>query len=444
MSPSPRPTSPQLRILPQLLAKYSSPAAESLQKKYFLTNTVLGSGKFGQVKLGTCRRTQKKVAVKVISKHLLKQRMLRTLHREVQILTELTDSGSTDIVGLLDYYDDPDELYLVMELATSVDLFERIIQRGRYSESQARCAFHSMVRSVAHIHSHGICHRDIKPENFMCMLGSEDVKLIDFGLSKKFGQGFAGGSRGLHRMSSRVGTPYYIAPEVVGGQNYDAAVDMWSLGVVFYIMLSGFPPFNGSTDQEIFKNVRRAKVDFSDPVFDAVSTDAKNLIIVLLTVDPSKRPTARQALQSPFFNGLGAETEAKVTSKVNTVSVAVESSSSSSSSSVDTPVPNVDSSGDPASCDFDAASTSTGISINEEVFQLDLSVATVQRPSETRHSKLRSKSRSIRGRVHQIGALLWEVMEQAHSTQFGQLLARPIISKATAAAPPSHSYAAAV
>lgn len=141
-----------------------------------------------------------------------------------------------------------------MELSEGGELFEKIVEMHKFSEKQAAILMRKILSSVKHLHEHGICHRDLKPENFLFTDNTEDaeIKLIDFGLSKRFGA--IQESHPDEKMHTIVGTPYYVAPEVLKG-NYDFACDVWSLGVILYIMLCGYPPFEGDNNKEIFKRV---------------------------------------------------------------------------------------------------------------------------------------------------------------------------------------------
>jgi len=151
------------------------------------------------------------------------------------------------------------------------------------------------------MHEKGICHRDIKPENFMFSDKSEDseLKLIDFGLSKRFGAN-EGGAPGGDFMHSIVGTPYYVAPEVLEG-NYGFECDVWSLGIILYILLCGYPPFEGDNNKEIFKRVMTQKVEFDPAEWSEISQEAKDLIKLMLVRDPAKRITLPAVRENAWF-----------------------------------------------------------------------------------------------------------------------------------------------
>lgn len=202
-------------------------------------------------------------------------------------------------------------LHLVTELCTGGELFDRIIARGHYSEADAAVLVRKICDAVKHCHDRDICHRDLKPENFLFETRAEDaeLKVIDFGLSR-MDDGLSAGV-----MTTRVGTPYYIAPEVLG-RHYDKSCDLWSIGVITYILLCGYPPFYGDTDPEIFASVRAGRYDFDSPEWTNVSNEAKDLITRLLLLDPSKRLTADEALRHPWLSGFAPSTEITLNSNI--------------------------------------------------------------------------------------------------------------------------------
>eukprot|EP01126_Amoeba_proteus_P022430 TRINITY_DN2266_c0_g1_i4.p1 TRINITY_DN2266_c0_g1~~TRINITY_DN2266_c0_g1_i4.p1 ORF type:complete len:174 (-),score=40.46 TRINITY_DN2266_c0_g1_i4:172-693(-) len=144
------------------------------------------------------------------------------------------------------------------------------------------------------MHSKGIAHRDLKPENLLCS-GPQNgiIKVTDFGLSKGYGGGSA--------LNTSCGTPDYVAPEVLMGASYDNSVDIWSIGVITYILLCGFPPFYGKTDQQVFDKILRVDYDFPSPDWDEISAEAKQLIKAILIKDVDSRPTADDCLKSPWI-----------------------------------------------------------------------------------------------------------------------------------------------
>ncbi|TMW66403.1 hypothetical protein Poli38472_004168 [Pythium oligandrum] len=265
---------------------------------YDIEQKELGHGHYGTVRVGISKQTGKKVAIKTIPK--AKVSRPETMRREINILRTL---DHPNIIKLFDVFEGQRHLHLVTELCTGGELFDRIIARGHYSENDAAILVRKIVDAVKHCHDRDICHRDLKPENFLFETPAEDaeLKVIDFGLSR-MDDGLSAGV-----MTTRVGTPYYIAPEVLG-RHYDKSCDLWSIGVITYILLCGYPPFYGDTDPEIFASVRAGRYDFDSPEWADVSAEAKDLISKLLLVDASKRLTSEQVLKHPWLTGSAPDT----------------------------------------------------------------------------------------------------------------------------------------
>jgi serine/threonine protein kinase len=190
----------------------------------------------------------------------------------------------------------PENVYLVMELCSGGELFDRLARKKRYGETDAAKAIREMLNAVNYCHGHGIVHRDLKLENFVYADASETsrLKLIDFGLSKIY-------QDGSPAMNAQIGTVYYIAPEVVTRKGYNEKCDLWSLGVVTYMLLGGSPPFNGKKDDEILENISKGKFSFPEERFKDVSSHAKEFIEHLLVLDPQARVSANEALQHPWL-----------------------------------------------------------------------------------------------------------------------------------------------
>ncbi|CAM9837827.1 unnamed protein product, partial [Pylaiella littoralis] len=266
-----------------------------VNSKYIIGNKVIGSGHYGVVRTCTSRATGEVFAIKTIKKSKVPRLVL--LKREIDILRTV---DHPTLIRLEDIYEDDVNLHLVTELCTGGELFDRIIAKtesaeGHYSERDAANIVHKILGAIEYCHNeHNICHRDLKPENFLFKTKDDqaDLKIIDFGLSR-----FEDGSEA---MTTRVGTPYYIAPEVLS-RKYDKACDLWSIGIITYILLCGYPPFVGNSDADIFNAVQRADYRFLSPEWDEVSDEAKNLIRRLVVKDPTARLTASQALVHPWF-----------------------------------------------------------------------------------------------------------------------------------------------
>lgn len=276
--------------------KKSSETSGDVREKYRVDHSELGHGHYGVVRKCQNRQTKEYFAVKTIKK--AKVGRLETLKREIEILKTM---DHPNIIQLVDVFEDEKYLHLVTELCTGGELFDRIIEKtksaeGHYSEADAATIIKSCLNAIEYCHTvHNICHRDLKPENFLFQTPAPDaqLKIIDFGLSRYDDE--------VEHMSTKVGTPYYIAPEVLS-RKYDKECDLWSIGVVCYVLLCGYPPFYGDTDAEIFSSVKKGEFDFPSPDWDDISSQAKHFIRSLLKTDVKQRPTAREALEHPWFS----------------------------------------------------------------------------------------------------------------------------------------------
>lgn len=199
-----------------------------------------------------------------------------------------------NIIRLFDTFEDAQNIYLVMELCTGGELFDRIIEVGSFTEKQAAVLMQQIVRAIYFVHQSGICHRDLKPENFLLSrkgrLEDSPLKIIDFGLSCKVEPG--------QMLTEQVGTPYYISPQVLAGE-YDHLCDLWSIGVIMYVLLCGYPPFSGEPD-EVLSKVAVGKYSFGSE-WTGVSEDAKELVQKLLQLNPRDRYTAEEALNHEWI-----------------------------------------------------------------------------------------------------------------------------------------------
>ncbi|TKY64129.1 CDPK-related kinase 3 [Spatholobus suberectus] len=257
----------------------------------------VGRGHFGH----TCYAKGKKgelkdqpVAVKIISKAKMTTAIaIEDVRREVKILKAL--SGHKHLVKFHDAFEDANNVYIVMELCEGGELLDRILSRGgKYSEENAKVIVLQILSVVAFCHLQGVVHRDLKPENFLFTSRSEDadMKLIDFGLSDFI--------RPDGRLNDIVGSAYYVAPEVLH-RSYSLEADIWSIGVITYILLCGSRPFWARTESGIFRAVLRADPNFDDIPWPSASAEAKDFVKRLLNKDYRKRMTAVQALTHPWL-----------------------------------------------------------------------------------------------------------------------------------------------
>eukprot|EP00620_Florenciella_sp_RCC1587_P003895 CAMPEP_0182600334 /NCGR_PEP_ID=MMETSP1324-20130603/90933_1 /TAXON_ID=236786 /ORGANISM="Florenciella sp., Strain RCC1587" /LENGTH=356 /DNA_ID=CAMNT_0024818241 /DNA_START=140 /DNA_END=1210 /DNA_ORIENTATION=- len=254
-------------------------------EKFYKFGKTLGQGSFATVKMATDRNDPSvgKLAVKIIVKTALSQEDEEALQTEVTILEQL---DHLNIVKLRQTFDCPARFYMVMELCTGGELFDRIVKKSTYTEDEARKCIIQLSDALEYCHSRGIVHRDIKPENLLYSKSEPDetIKLADFGLAHLLKKDEV--------LKTACGTPGYVAPEVLTGQGYGSEVDMWSIGVVVYILLCGYPPFYDDSTAILFNMIKKGQYDFNPQYWDAVSDDAKDLITKLLCVDPSQRLTA--------------------------------------------------------------------------------------------------------------------------------------------------------
>lgn len=272
----------------------------SIEEDYIIGDK-LGEGNFSTVFACENRETGEKCAVKVINKANLDVNV-ESLHQEVAILKQV---DHPNIVGLLDIYETSRKVYLVMELMTGGELFDRIVERypNGYSEAMASALIKKVVSALQYLHRKGIVHRDLKPENLLYESEAEDaeIKITDFGLAKL--------QRKDAMLKTACGTPNYVAPEVILGEPYGERVDLWSVGVILYILLCGFPPFYHQDTNQLFEQIVAGKYKFPSPYWDNVSSSAKDLIQRLLRVQPRDRYTADQCLAHPWIKGTTAKEE---------------------------------------------------------------------------------------------------------------------------------------
>ncbi|KAK3023962.1 hypothetical protein RJ639_042852 [Escallonia herrerae] len=264
--------------------------------KYELGEEV-GRGHFGY----TCKAKFKKgelkgqeVAVKVIPKAKMTTAIaVEDVRREVKILRALT--GHSNLVQFYDAYEDHENVYVVMELCEGGELLDRILSRGgKYMEADAKVVMRQILNIVAFCHLQGVVHRDLKPENFLFTSKDENsqLKAIDFGLSDFV--------KPDERLNDIVGSAYYVAPEVLH-RSYSTEADVWSVGVIAYILLCGSRPFWARTESGIFRAVLKADPSFEEPPWPSMSSEAKDFVKRLLNKDPRKRMTASQALGHPWI-----------------------------------------------------------------------------------------------------------------------------------------------
>ncbi|KAG8468777.1 hypothetical protein KFE25_007295 [Diacronema lutheri] len=305
----------------------------TLEEHYELLE-VLGRGSFSVVHRARHRQTGEVFACKVIDKWSIHNR--QRLANEIEVLQRVSHPS---VIRLHDIFETDRVLALVTDIAAGGELFDKIVDKGHYSEKEASEVVRCLLSAIGHLHSHGIVHRDIKPENILLARpGSDvDVKLSDFGLAKIFSgdeagtpgalgasaddgalgaaagscggnaAAFGGGAYGRARAFTVCGTDYYVAPEVLRQAGYTHACDLWSLGVVLYILLSGCPPFYEGNEEGISvqRKIVSGSYSFPDRYWSEVSAEAKDLVSRLLQVDPAQRYTVQQSLAHPWVTRQG-------------------------------------------------------------------------------------------------------------------------------------------
>jgi calcium/calmodulin-dependent protein kinase I len=234
-------------------------------------------------------------AVKVIVRAGLEPKDDEAVLNEVAVMQSL--SGNKYVVQLLDFYEEPDCFYLVMEFCAGGDVFDRMVQLTTYTENDARAFSLTLLKSIASIHKIGLVHRDIKPQNLLLLSSSDNaaIRLADFGFAQRV--------HTPESLTSRFGTPAYVAPEILKNVPHDQRVDLWSAGVVIFILLVGYPPFfdNNDDPQILFHKIRNGEWAFHEKHWKHISNEAKDLIKGLLVADPNERWTIEEALRSPWI-----------------------------------------------------------------------------------------------------------------------------------------------
>ncbi|NP_001266123.3 calcium-dependent protein kinase 32-like [Cicer arietinum] len=274
------------------LTVLKDPTGREIEVRYELGRE-LGRGEFGITYLCTDKENGEELACKSISKKKLRTLVdIEDVRREVEIMKHMPKHPN--IVTLKDTYEDDNAVHLVMELCEGGELFDRIVARGHYTERAAAAVTKTIVEVVQMCHKHGVMHRDLKPENFLFANKKETaaLKAIDFGLSVFFTPG--------EKFNEIVGSPYYMAPEVLK-RNYGPEVDIWSAGVILYILLCGVPPFWAETEQGVAQAIIRSVVDFKRDPWPKVSDNAKDLVKRMLNPDPKRRLTAQEVLDHPWL-----------------------------------------------------------------------------------------------------------------------------------------------
>lgn len=284
---------------------------------YEIGKSELGKGSYGTVQVGRLKGTKVQRAIKIIDKSKVSN--VERFRLEVEIMYRLNHPS---ILRLFDYFEDKRNIYLVLELCSGGELFDRIIEKKFYDETEARQIFKQIIKAIYYCHLNGVCHRDLKPENFIMVSKADPylLKVIDFGLSRTFpnanptalpepetngpreldvNKPLRGRRQTKAILKTKAGTPFYIAPEVLTG-NYTEKCDVWSCGVILYILFCGYPPFYGENNKEILEAVKSGKVDFSSPEWKDKSKTAVDLVRKMI-VAQDVRLFADEVIRHPWM-----------------------------------------------------------------------------------------------------------------------------------------------
>lgn len=265
---------------------------------YYGVTGLVGMGSFAEVRIGYDKSSGQQVAIKVMKKNKRDTELMRSVECEMNFISKNIDHEN--IVATYDVFDTRDNLFIVMEYMPGGMLYDILANgKGYFSEKNAAEVMRDLLESVQCLHDNDIVHRDIKPENVLALHKTWPlkVKLADFGLADFVLEN----SFGEKSTCGMYGTPFFVAPEVIRAETYTPAVDIWSLGVLTYNMLSGKLPFDGNNIKEVLRRVRAGRYTFPGEEWDDMSDDAKDFIRGLLELDPKKRLTAREALAHPWL-----------------------------------------------------------------------------------------------------------------------------------------------
>jgi serine/threonine protein kinase len=291
------------------LSKGDAAAAKSEQDlgsatKVYRLGSTLGSGSFATVYTGNliCQSPPRvgangvtipeEVAIKVIDKKKLSEGAEKdAVMEEVRVQSSV---HHPNCVGLYEYFNEKDKLYLVLELVKGGELFDQIVEKGYFNEREAAHTVQQIALALAYLEERKIVHRDLKPENLIFSKRSPDavLKLTDFGLAKDISH-----ESSSEPLNDPCGTPGYVAPEVLMSKPYGLKVDMWAVGVILYTVLCGYPPFYSEDQQALFSQIKKAVYVFDSPYWDDVSKGAKEVVSKLLVANPHKRLSAKELLE---------------------------------------------------------------------------------------------------------------------------------------------------
>ena len=282
----------------------------SIYDYYEFTGVTLGEGGFGSV-----HEVKEKESGRILACKQIPRKKIRNQSRFINEVLALKNCDHPNIVKLYEVFEEETDVFLVQEKLGGGELFEYITEKDHLSEKEAAWIFSQIIKSLIYWHKMKLIHRDLKPENFMFKSNEpgSTVKLIDFGYARIFQKDPKDEKGKFMRMRSKVGTENYMAPEILL-RNYSSSCDVWAAGVILYIMLCGFYPFEGDNAEETFKLIENIDYDFEDEIFDLISAEAKDLISKILTPE-RERLTLEQVLEHPWISN---NSESKDFDNINT------------------------------------------------------------------------------------------------------------------------------
>ncbi|WEJ96673.1 Calmodulin-dependent protein kinase cmk2 [Yamadazyma tenuis] len=285
--------------LKKLINKINGQPESYGRKAQYIFGKTLGAGSFGIVRYARNLDTGEEVAVKIILKKALKGHE-DTVLAELDLLSELSHPH---VVGFRDWFESKDKFYIVTQLATGGEMFDRIIKKGRFTEHDASLVIVQVLEALQYLHHKNIVHRDLKPENILYLTPEDNsnIVLADFGIAKKL-------QSADDKIHSSAGSFGYAAPEVVMGLGHGKPCDIWSLGVITYTVLCGYSPFRSENVHDFVEEVKNNNgVVFHADYWKSVSKDARRFIIKALQFNPDNRPTVDQLLNDPWLIDVAKE-----------------------------------------------------------------------------------------------------------------------------------------
>ncbi|XP_048385229.1 serine/threonine-protein kinase H1-like [Stegostoma tigrinum] len=283
------------------VAKYRAKFDPKVIARYDI-KALIGRGSFSRVVRVEHRATKQPFAIKMIETKAKEGK--EVCESELNVLRRVSHRN---IIQLIEVFETQDRIYMVMELATGGELFDRVIAKGSFTERDATRVLQMVLDGVRYLHTLGITHRDLKPENLLYYHPGSDSKILvtDFGLAN------SGNKGGDWSMTTTCGTPEYIAPEILLRKPYTNAVDMWALGVISYILLSGTMPFEDENRTRLYRMILKCEYSYVGEPWPNVSNLAKDFIDKLITIDPNERMAAAQALKHPWVVTMAASSSMK-------------------------------------------------------------------------------------------------------------------------------------